>query len=59
MNDKPSKLESFRTQIALLFQQRRVKAFAAIAVLAIIALLTTLIVVNTTTAIALFSPLQN
>ncbi|MDG2301237.1 MAG: hypothetical protein P8L22_05635, partial [Acidimicrobiales bacterium] len=46
MNDKPSKLESFRTQIALLFQQRRVKAFAAIAVLAIIALLTTLIVVN-------------
>ena len=46
MNDKPSKLESFRTQIALLFQQRRVKAFAAIAVLAIIALLTTLIVIT-------------
>ena len=46
MNDKPSKLETFSTQFALLFQQKRVKAFAALAVLAIIALVTTLIVVN-------------
>ena len=46
MNDKPSKLETFTAQMGLLFQQKRVKAFAALAVLAIIALVTTLIVVN-------------
>ena len=43
---EPSKSQLFLTQISLLFQNKRIRAIAAVAILAIIALVTTLIVIS-------------